>query len=170
MIMRLHLGVIDVPYTVHVPASQRRVAVRTKKGGKPKVITAPPSGAETTGDVATILEEKYAVMGTFLETVGLDAVAAALEQSGKEALEALMLGAPAANLSLSAAAESEIEAAFRLFLDQKEMDGRPGVPTAAALKGVNHRLAHPYAKGNAERPSFVDTGQYQQHFKSWMED
>jgi len=46
--------------------------------------------------------------------------------------------------------------------------GYPGIPTGAAEAGVNHRLLHPYAKDNPERPSFIDTGQYQADFKSWV--
>jgi hypothetical protein len=166
----LHLGVIDIPYATNVPEAARRVVHRTHKNGTVETFTAPPSGGETTGDVATILEEKYHVMEVFAEEVGMDLIAQALEHSAAGAIENLLLGAPPEGLSLTAEAEGEIEGAFRHFLDQREMDGvMPGVATEAAKKGVNHRLKHPYAKANKERSSFVDTGTYQTSFKAWAE-
>jgi hypothetical protein len=69
------------------------------------------------------------------------------------------------------AAESAIKTEFNKFIDSKAMDGvQPGVPTAAALAGVNHRLKHPYAKGNPVRPSFKDTGLFEQSMRSWIEE
>jgi hypothetical protein len=50
-----------------------------------------------------------------------------------------------------------------------ESMGLRGVPTKAALKGINHRLRHPYRKSNPRRPSFVDTGLYVASFRAWME-
>lgn len=142
--MKLHLGVLDVPYA---------------------------DGKATTGDVATILEHNYNVMGVFVEEVGADAISAAFEQAAQDAIADLLSGAPAASLNLTLAATGEIEDAFRIFIDQKEMDGVvPGVPTAASLKGVNHRLKRPYTKSNPVRPSFRDTGLYEASFKAWTED
>src|SRR5580700_11043058 len=43
------------------------------------------------------------------------------------------------------------------------------VPTMAALRGVNHRLAHPYARSNPRRPSFLDTGLYSSSFVIWSD-
>ena len=138
----LHLGVVDVPYT---------------EGGK------------TTGDVATILEDKYGVMEFFYKHVGAYAIVRALERSSLGTIESLLLGVPA-KITITAEAESEIEAMFRHFLSQREMDGKvTGVPTAAALKGINHELKHPYAKTNPVRPSFIDTEQYQASFKIWID-
>lgn len=168
--MKLHLGVVDIPYAVQVPEGARRVVHRVTKGGAVSTHTAAPTGGETTGDVAQILEERYHVMELFYEEVGADKIAEALAHSARGALESLMMGAPPENISLTAEAEGEIEGAFKLFLDQRELDHvGPGVPTAAALKGVNHRLKHPYAKDNPERPSFIDTGTYQTSFKAWVE-
>ncbi len=124
---------------------------------------------KTTGDVAEILEAKYHVMQTFYDMLGEDVVAKALERSVANAVEAMMMGSNSASINLTAEAEGEIEAAFRLFLSQQEMDGIVGgVPTQAALNGVSHRFKHPYAKRPA-RPSFIDTGQYQASMKAWMD-
>lgn len=142
--MKLHLGVLDVPYS---------------------------DGDRTTGGVATILEDKYHVMSTFADVVGRDAIAAAFEQSAKAAVEDLFSGAPAASVSLTEAATEEVQSAFRVFVDQREMDGLvPGVPTAASLKGVNHRFSRPNARGNPVRPSFKDTGLYEASFRAWTDD
>lgn len=166
----LHLGVIDIPYDVRVPESMKRVAVRTQRGGKAKVIKASPSGGQTTGDVAEILEDKYHIMEVFFEDIGYEAVMGALVNSLEGAIENIQSGAPLSTIKLYAGAESEIETAFRLFLGQQELDGvMPGVPTKAALKGVNHRMVHPYAK-RGPRPSFIDTGLYQASFKAWVEE
>ena len=141
--MKLHLGVIEYPYT--------------------------DATGVTTGDVAEILEAKYHVIELFYQELG-DDVSKTLELSAARAIQDLFAGAPPRSVSLTAEAEGEIEAAFRLFLDQRELDGVvPGVPTQAAIRGVNHRLKHPYKKSNPERPSFVDTGTYQQSFKAWSE-
>lgn len=189
----LHLGVIDIPYATQVPEAARRVVHRVHADGSVETFTAAPSGGETTGDVAAILEDKYHVMEVFYEDLGADLIMKALENSAAGAIESLLMGAASGpfadfshvadaslrtrlesantpSLTISARAEGEIEAAFRIFLDQREMDGVvPGVATAAAKKGVNHRFKHPYAKANKERPSFVDTGTYQAAFKAWVD-
>ena len=139
----LHLGVLDVPYA---------------------------TAGTTTGEVATFLEDKYHVMEVFFEDVGAPAIGAALEKSAQDAVDNILLGIAAPGISLTAKAEGEIVDAFRQFLTQQEMDGVvKGVPTRAALKGVNHRRKRPYAKGNPPRPSFIDTGTYESHFRAWVE-
>ena len=141
----LHLGVTEIPY----------------------------SGAQgtTTGDVAEILEAKYSIMETFVETLGREAIAKSLERSVQNAVENVLMGSNSAAFAMTAEAEGEIEAAFKAFLTQQDMDGRvAGVPTAAALKGVNHRLKHPNSKDNPERPSFVDTGLYLASMKVWTDE
>ena len=140
----LHLGVNDIPYDY--------------KG----------SEGRSTGDVAEILEAKYNVMGVFFEVHGQE-IAKHLAEAATDALENLLSGAPVpAHPFLSG--ETEIQKMFGRFLDLKEMDGRAvGVPTKAALAGVNHRMAHPYAKRD-ERPSFVDTGLYANSMRAWVDD
>jgi len=142
--VRLHLGVQDIPYT---------------------------NSDKTTGDVAQILESKYHVMEIYVEEVGTDNIAKAFEESARNALEDLISGAPAAGISLTNDAAGELEAAFRIFIDQKELDYVvPGVPTQASLKGVNHRFKRPYAKSNPVRPSFRDTGLYMASMRAWTEE
>jgi hypothetical protein len=168
--MILHLGVVDVPYTTSTPQHVRRVAVRTRKGSPARVISAPPAGGQTTGDVAEILEDKYRVMGNFFDAHETD-IAGALEETIGDAFENLLSGInPGSNAT--AAAMGQIETLFHTFISTQEMDGMgiPGVPTQAALNGVNHRLAHPTAKSNPSRPSFRDTGLFDANFKAWIEE
>lgn len=140
----LHLGVVDVPYLA--------------------------KGSTTTGDVAEILERRYGIMATFYE-VNQDQIVQLLEEAMGSKLETLLLGGPTGERLFSDADFDGINELFRAFLDQRGMDGRaPGVPTAAALAGVDHRLLHPYARSNPARPSFIDTGQYQASFRAWVDE
>lgn len=145
----LHLGVIDLPYS--------NVVVR-KKGKTPNA---------TTGDVADILEAKYHVMEHFSELHG-DDIALFMADALAGSLETLAMGGPAGDPFATAAGQTE--SLFKTFLATKTLEryGYPGVPTKAALKGVNHRFKHPYAKRDP-RPSFIDTGLYQSSFKAWVD-
>jgi hypothetical protein len=190
MALYLHLGVVDQPYSAHVAEHQKRSVTRTLRGGKAKSFKASPSGGETTGDVAAILEEKYRLFEVFANEVG--DVERAIEHSVEGSIETLLSGAPPSTDPF-AEATGEIEDAFRIAIDQRIYDGLiPNVPTQAALKGVNHRLKDPYSKGssnqgkqnfnrywknrllsmgyNPERPSFKDTGLLQASFKAWVEE
>lgn len=140
----LHLGVIEIPYG--------------DKSGK------------TTGDVAEILEDKYHVMEVFYEDMGAELIAKALERSTLLTFEAVVQSGRNSDVRLTEEAEEELEEAFKHFLSLQQMDGVVGgVPTKAALKGVNHRFKPPYAKDNPERPSFIDTGQYEANFLAWCD-
>ena len=66
----------------------------------------------------------------------------------------------------------EVAAKFRDYIDERKFDGLPGVPTKAAKRGINHRKKnvrgkwkkHAFGKAfirNPERPSFLDTGLFQ---------
>lgn len=136
--MELHLGVVDIPY-------------------------ADKSGA-TTGDVAEWLENHYGVMQFFYSRHESE-IAAALKDSVEGALESLLLGAPP-SVNIFGAAVSQIEDIFRKFLDAKEMDGQPGVPTAASLRGESKRFK---TKRGPPRPSFIDTGLYEADFVGWID-
>lgn len=138
----LHLGVTVVPYQ------------RGRKG-------------IDTGEVAEILEERYGIMTAFWKakrSAYLDWLVAA----SVEALEARLEGR--AVRSDPRTVLGQLQADFRRFISQREVErvGLKGVPTKAALRGVNHRFKHPYAKGNARRPSFRDTGLYEASFRAWL--
>lgn len=153
----MHLGVLDIPYA---DSSFREIGRR-----KPKSM---PQSSKTTGDIARILESKYAVMENFFKLHGQE-VGDKLVESYRDALESLQLGAPV-TLDPAGGAASEIESSFRAFLDNEEMNGigDPGIPTQAALDGVSFRFKHPYKK-RAARPSFINTGLYQGSFRFWVD-
>ena len=152
---KLHLGVTDIAYST-APSGKRK---RRKS-----------AATITTGEVAEILEDEYHPMEHYWE-LHKEEIAKSLEGSLAGALEtAMMTGSLPDNAFASA--ESEIEAGFKKMLSEGELEGLgyPGVPTQAAIKGVSHRLRHPYAKSNPRRPSLIDTGLYQASFKSWFEE
>ena len=163
--LTLVLGVLDAPYS-GPPQPPRKVAKARKGKQKPRGKAKGSSPLPSTGDVAQILEAKYEIMATFAEAY-MPEIGEALAQSVAGAITALVGGA-SPDQNPFGQAESEIQQGFAVFLDQQEMDGRAGVPTKAALRGVNHSLLHPYAR-RAPRPSFVDTGIYRSHFRAWIE-
>ena len=168
MTTTFHLGVLDVPYAQAMAAPERRVA-RWRYAKKPWQHF---GSLNTTGDVAEILERRYGIMGIFYEVHGTEIVSA-VESAMQGKLENLLMGSPADTSGpLFAAGDlSQVEEMFRHFLDAEEMNGRaPGVPTKAALDGVNHRLKHPYVASNPPRPSFIDTGLYQASMRAWVEE
>ena len=149
----LHLGVAVQSY------GERS----TKKGNK---IVA---GSPDTGDVAQWLEDKYGLMRAFFTAHEQD-IADALSESVGDALEIMLNGGPETMDGFGAGA-SRIEEMFKDFISSQEAEqvGIAGTPTGAALRGVNHRLKHPYAKANPRRPSFRDTSLYVSSFKCWVD-
>ncbi len=146
----LHLGVADIPYA-NAPREKDSKA---------------STGTQTTGDVAEWLEDEYHVMEHFYE-IYKEQIAQSLERSVTVAFEGLLSGHA---VDPFAGAESKIGSMFRKMLDAGELEGLgyPGVPTQAALRGVNHRLKHPYAR-RGPRPSFIDTGLYQLSMRAWVD-
>jgi len=146
----LHLGVVNIPYA-------QRPTTRAKKT---------VSGTQTTGDVAEILEAKYGVMATFFDAHKTD-IARSLEDKMSGELENLLMG-KRPNSNALAAIGGDIQKMFADFLDMREIEsmGVAGVPTQAALMGVNHRLK---SGRGSPRPSFIDTGLYQASFRAWVD-
>lgn len=120
----------------------------------------------TTGDVAEILEEEYSVMGAFFQA-HREEIIGAVSRSVEGALESMMMGR---RVDTWGSATQLIQREFRRFISSREAEqvGIPNVPTLAAIRGVNHRLKHPYAKRNPRRPSFRDTGLYMASFRAWV--
>lgn len=141
--LTLNLGVIVQPY--------RAEDNRTK--------------AVTTGDVANWLEKEYGIMQVFAR-VHWPTIETALTNSVAGAMESLFMGRRVDPFGRGMQA---IQSRFRQFISSREAErvGIPGTPTGAALRGVNHRKKHPYARG-VRRPSFDDTGMYMGSFRSWI--
>lgn len=134
--MKLHLGVIDIPYE---------------------------NENTTTGDVAGILEGKYRIMQTFFDRYGED-IAQLMSNDLAAGIENLLGGAPPP-VDPFAESMSQVHHLFVAFLDNAEMNGISGVPTARALKGISRRFKK---KKGAPRPSFIDTGMFQASMRAWV--
>lgn len=164
MTIKIHLGVADVPY------ARAYQSARKRPGPGPTPAQQAARSKITTGDVAEILEARYSIMHHFLdlhhEEIG-DALLEALEDK----LEQLARGETPESGPLFAPGDlADVEQAFRKMLDERELDGKAdGVPTKAALAGVDHRLKHPYARSNPPRSSFIDTGLYQSMMRVWSD-
>jgi hypothetical protein len=151
--MKLHLGVIDFPYS--------------------------EEASVTTGDVAEILEKEYGVMQHFA-SLHEPEIAEVLEVSAHEAIESILLGAPVIPNPFDSAM-SDLQRMFNTYLDDEEIaqTGQSGVPTQAALDGVRSALKkrkeikspkkYRSATRGTRRPSFIDTGTYRASFKAWVE-
>jgi hypothetical protein len=147
---KLVLGVDEVPYS-------HSANLGKTKTGKTRV--------STTFEVAEILEEKYGVMAFFWNKYKEDLLPI-LEQNLADEFNAVMDGKTPGSDAF-AASSNAIDARFQHFLDSKEMDHQvPGVPTAASLGGKSLRFKR---KRGPVRPSFIDTGLYESHFRSWVE-
>lgn len=135
--MKLHLGVLDTPHDPHV----------------------------TTGELALILEEKYDVMGTFVN-LHIDEIADAMADSVMGSL--LTSAATGATVEPFATAMGKIETMFNHYLDTEEIAtaGIAGVPTQAALDGKSKRFKR---QRGPRRPSFIDSGIYENSFKAWVD-
>jgi hypothetical protein len=136
VIVKLHLGVIDIPYE---------------------------NENTTTGDVAEILEGKYRIMQTFFDRHG-DEIAQLMSNDLAAGLENLLAGAPPPSDPF-AESMSQVHHLFVAFLDNAEMNGTEGVPTARALEGISKRFKN---KKGEPRPSFIDTGMFQASMRAWV--
>lgn len=119
-----------------------------------------------TYDVAMILEDKYTLFSKFAESE-MDSIVAALTKSVNGAIFNVEAGAPA--MDPFKQGTSQIVADFQRFLDIEKMAtlGVPGVPTKAALMGVNSRKK---IRKGPRRPSFIDTGILQANIAAWIEN
>lgn len=120
----------------------------------------------TTADVAQILEDKYGIYAAFYR-VNEQFVSNEITASLSGALQSLLMGQV---VDPWGPAMQAIQSRFQDFINSRQAEsvGLKGVPTKAALMGVNHRLKHPYARSNPRRPSFRDTGLYVRSFRSWV--
>ena len=166
--MILHLGVIDIPYAQPNPPPRKPIGRPRRRLRGPHKAHAQKYQNVSTGDVAEILENRYHVFENFFHLHEQD-FADDIEKSLIGSVESLLMGGPP-HLNPLGAATSSIENRFKQFLSNREMDaiGYPGVPTAAAERGVSHRFKHPYKK-RPPRPSFVDTGLFQATSTAWVD-
>jgi len=145
--VKILLGVVDVAYS--------------DAGGK--------GGTKTTGDVAQILEHQYHVMEVFYEE-RRDHVAEWMADAIRDQIADLITQAPiSSNPFLDA--EQRIEASFRRFLSDDEMQKIMPITQqiTAAQMGMSKRFKAGHSKGYKPRPAFIDTGLYQASFRAWVQ-
>ena len=134
-------------------ASAKEEAKRKRKRHFSKTVTAE--------DVAEILEEKYTILHTFYNMHAPDIIDS-LRNTFIKRMEGVLLDKPNFRKALVPKKDlAEIEKSFRTFLDKKEMNGMPGVPTLASILGTSHF----FKTRRPGRPSFIDTGIYRAAFK-----
>ncbi|WP_455387437.1 hypothetical protein [Petrachloros mirabilis] len=136
----LHLGVMDVAYS------------------DPEV-----KGSVSTGEVAEFLENKYHVMEVFFELYQKK-IAEQLSEAMAERIESMVQGNT--NLDMKNFDVGTIERMFRQYLSADEWQKISGQQIKAARLGISHRKKQKKREG--PRPAFIDTGLYQQTFKSWV--
>ena len=135
--MILHLGVVEVPYA---------------------------EDGQDTGDVATILEEKYGIMQGFADK-NIDQITEMIEDGVAGAIESVMAGAPE-NFDVFGSAMSNIEDRFHDYIDNEEHGIRTKSkesPKAGARKKRQYRRVE-------SKTTFVDSGLYRLNFKAWVGD
>ena len=135
----IHFGVVDVAY-------------------KDK------EGTTTTGEVAEILEGKYAVMQTFIDLHEQD-IGDELAKRMMGLLDNAKMGVP---MPIGDLMIPKVDKEFRNYLDSGEYEAHTGINVKAAKAGVSHRKKSPKKKGNPARPAFIDTGLYQASFRTWI--
>lgn len=111
--------------------------------------------AKSTSAVAEELEARYGVMYAFF-LLHEEEITALLNRDIARSIADYWQQGGDFKVRISQESLQEIEDMFRLFLDNEEIVGLGvyGVPTHAALK--------------EGRPSFIDTGLYQECFRAWI--
>ena len=144
MTIYLNLGVNDIPYRSRqdyeaigpIKPTRRKRRHNPNKPTRDELrafLGLPQAAPITTGAVATILESRYGILSTFAERY-MPQIGNALAHSVAGALESLIMGGGSLDSGPFKTAEDEITQSMKLFLDLREMDGKPGVPTMAARR------------------------------------
>jgi hypothetical protein len=165
--MKITFGVIDIPYSADASPAKTAKQVQSEKRNAMRAALGVPEVNNTTAEVGQMLEDKYHIMEHFWQAKG-NAIVGEMEPALQVAFEDILSGGTPQSLdTVFLQVTGNVFTMFQNFIDLKEMDslGYTGIPTMAAKKGVNHRLKHPYAKDNPERPSFKDTGVFMAAFR-----
>lgn len=122
--------------------------------------------ATTVGELAEILEAKYALFSQFVD-LEFDAIDAALAESLDKQIHAMMVGQPVPANPFHDV-EAKLTAAFVRYIETEEIvkSGVPGIPTKAALEGRNSRLK---GRKGPRRTSFIDTSVLVKSLRVWVE-
>ncbi len=138
--MKLHLGVVDIPYA---------------KDGT------------STGDVAEFLEKKFHIMDKFYN-MNEDFIAKEIENSLAGELESIMMGKPEGGDPF-ASAMNKTEQRFKEYITAEE-HGIVTKARMGGTETVGSRFKRQYRKARGRKTTFVDTGNYRKSFKAWVTD
>lgn len=121
--------------------------------------------SKTTFDVAEALEDRYQLFSHFFDTHRSAIIREVGETVAYALINHVQYGAPLGGSELL----EETMKQFNDFLITEEMAGLSvdGVPTQAALEGVNSRLK---IERGERRPSFIDGGLFKSSFIAWIDD
>lgn len=139
--MKLNLGVIDMPYGY---------------GDEPD---------KTTHEVANELEDRYKLFTHFFNAYRDEIFREVHEVLSLQLFNHIQYGAPFDEETLIL---ETVTKRFHVFLELEEMAGLgvKGVPTWAAIRGVNSRLK---TEKGPRRPSFIDGGLLKANFLAWID-
>lgn len=145
VVSTLHLGIVDLAYS-----------------------DADTPGAQTTYQVAKLLEDKYDVMGVFVKQHENEIVAAVTDKY-RNVLNRVFEGNSRA-LNQREWPIPKIASAFRDYLRSDEWQKATGRTIAAAQLGISHRFKNPEkrVKNHGPRPAFIDTGLYSRSMRVWL--
>lgn len=138
--MKICFGVVDIPYDYG-------------------------DTSETTYTVAEILEDNYRLFTHFYELHEKEILEEVRDNIVLQLANAIQNGVAPSDMLLL----GKTQKAFSAFLEKEEMAGLSvdGVPTKAALMGVNSRKK---IRHGERRPSFIDGGQFLSSFVAWIEN
>jgi hypothetical protein len=143
---KLALGVIDIPYG-HAYGED----------------TVDPN--ITTFEVAAKLEKRYKIMSTFYQAHKVEINQDIADAYGVM-VKNIFKGRPLGKMQALGQATTRIPAMFHKFIDTRQMDGQPGVPTQRSIDGITHRKKKRYVEPG--RPSFRDSMLYRNSMKAWI--
>lgn len=121
--------------------------------------------SKTTFEVAEALEDRYQLFSHFFDSHRSAIIREVGETVAYALINHIQHGAPFSSGELLGETMQE----FNIFLENEEMAGLSvdGVPTQAALEGVNSRLK---IERGERRPSFIDGGLFKSSFIAWIDD
>lgn len=143
--MKIEMGFVDVSYGQ--ASSFGRNSRRTR-----------PGSTMTTARLAPILEAEYGIVNYFLEHHGEEVIYRLIQ--GYMEQKARPASGTGSRTDYVQRAFNDAQEMFKQMLDNRELDGLPGVPTQASILGVRRGR-----RRSPGRPSFVDTGLYRDSFR-----
>jgi hypothetical protein len=159
----IHMGFLNTPYTSKNMRNAKAAVLAHE--AKRRSSAGPSRNAE---NIAGILENKYGIVGTFLDVHGEaidELVTETFENYVVDVLTQVKKPTSARMAEFMNSRTNKIEKLFRSFIHNEEMNGMvDGVPTKAS-KGKKRKRGISTPK----RPSFERSGIYRASFRCWAD-